>query len=93
MLEKENAEAAARDGSAGDEVVMAAVASTLPTLDLRKDKHVQFLLHGLSHMAEGYSSLDASRPWLLYWILHPLDLMGERIDDDLKDCVVDFLLK
>lgn len=27
-------------------------------------------------MPSGYVSLDASRPWLLFWTLHSLELLG-----------------
>lgn len=36
-------------------------------------------------MGSGYQSLDASRPWLCYWILHGLDLLdafpSDKIDE------------
>nr|Q04903.1 RecName: Full=Protein farnesyltransferase subunit beta; Short=FTase-beta; AltName: Full=CAAX farnesyltransferase subunit beta; AltName: Full=Ras proteins prenyltransferase subunit beta [Pisum sativum]AAA33649.1 farnesyl-protein transferase beta-subunit [Pisum sativum] len=31
------------------------------------------------------------RPWLCYWIIHSIALLGESIDDDLEDNTVDFL--
>ena len=34
-----------------------------------------YLTKALSGLSGGYVSLDASRPWLIYWILHALDLM------------------
>lgn len=32
-----------------------------------------------------------SRPWLCYWILHSLALLGEPLDAELEDSVIDFL--
>lgn len=32
---------------------------------------------GLGRLAGGYVSLDASRPWLCYWISHSLEMLGE----------------
>ena len=32
-----------------------------------------------------------SRPWLCYWILHSLALLGESMDTEIEDNVVDFL--
>jgi protein farnesyltransferase subunit beta len=32
-----------------------------------------------------------SRPWLCYWIIHSIALLGESIDDELEDNTVDFL--
>ena len=52
---------------------------------------VRFLLRGLKNLSEGYECLDASRPWLCYWILHALNLLGERVDEGTADDVADFL--
>lgn len=38
--------------------------------------HARFLVSGLKHLSSGFSTLDASRPWILYWILHGLSLLG-----------------
>jgi len=38
--------------------------------------HARFLLSGLSLLKPGFRSLDASRPWLLFWIVHGLSLLG-----------------
>lgn len=38
-------------------------------------------------------ALDASRPWLVYWIVHALELMHVQLDQVLKRQVVDFLAK
>lgn len=35
--------------------------------------------------------LRCSRPWLCYWIIHSIALLGESIDDELEDNTVDFL--
>ena len=40
-------------------------------------QHAAYLLSGLGVLAGGYVSLDASRPWLCYWISHSLELLGE----------------
>lgn len=37
--------------------------------------------------------LDSSRPWLCYWILHSLNILGERLDDEEYDKIVNFLTK
>ena len=36
---------------------------------------------------------DASRPWLVYWILHSLELMGETLSDTEKHNITDFLAR
>ena len=43
---------------------------------LMREWHVRYILKGLVQLSSGYSSLDASRPWLCYWMLHSLDLLG-----------------
>merc|ERR1719334_442996 len=52
---------------------------------------VKFLLRGLKNLSEGYECLDASRPWICYWILHALKLLGEAVDGGTADDVADFL--
>ena len=48
---------------------------------------------GLKRLSEAYECLDASRPWLCYWILHSLALLEAlpTLDDDRLRDVVDFL--
>ncbi|XP_060527006.1 protein farnesyltransferase subunit beta [Cylas formicarius] len=61
--------------------------------ELHKELHKFFLLDCLSRLPSAYESLDASRPWLCYWILHPLSLMGVRVDDVTKSMIAQFLRK
>lgn len=43
-----------------------------------------FLRRGLEKpLSSAFLSLDASRPWICYWILHGLDLLGVRPDNTL----------
>ena len=60
---------------------------------LNRVKTVGFLKRGLQELSEGYECLDASRPWLVYWIVHSLELLGEmdNISDEDKDAIVNFL--
>ena len=60
---------------------------------LHRVKTVSFLRRGLQELSEGYECLDASRPWLVYWIVHSLELLGEldNISDELKSATVKFL--
>ena len=44
-------------------------------LRLRRPEHIKYLLGGLQRLPSGYVSLDASRPWLCYWIVHSLALL------------------
>jgi hypothetical protein len=40
-----------------------------------RDQHVAYLRKGLESLSGAFVSLDASRPWLVYWILHSLSLL------------------
>ena len=60
---------------------------------LLKEKHLVFLNHGIRHLSVGFECLDASRPWLCYWILHSMSLFGKNIEEDLATDVVGFLSK
>uniref|UniRef100_A0A4W5N2T0 Prenyltransferase alpha-alpha toroid domain-containing protein n=1 Tax=Hucho hucho TaxID=62062 RepID=A0A4W5N2T0_9TELE len=50
---------------------------SLPQPTLLRDQHYQYLKKGLRHLSDAYECLDASRPWLCYWILHSLELLEE----------------
>lgn len=36
-------------------------------------------------------SLDASRPWIVYWAVHALELLDVRLTDDEAVGIIDFL--
>ncbi|KAG0205888.1 hypothetical protein BGX28_002578 [Mortierella sp. GBA30] len=55
----------------------------IASLRLKKPRHEQYVLGGLESLASYWTALDASKPWLCYWILHALDLLGYNIPDDL----------
>ncbi|XP_030469966.2 LOW QUALITY PROTEIN: protein farnesyltransferase subunit beta [Syzygium oleosum] len=61
------------------------------SLEIHRDSHVEYLTHGLRRLAPSFGALDASRPWLCYWIIHSLALLGEPLDAVLEDSVIDFL--
>ena len=58
---------------------------------LRRDEHITFLLSSMEGLSLSYASLDASKPWLCYWIVHSLRLLGEKIRDSLVERMVVFL--
>lgn len=61
---------------------------------LNRKLHVEFLKRGLAEpLHSSYISLEASRPWIIFWILHALDLLGERtlIEDEFAPGVISFL--
>ena len=45
---------------------------------LLRSKHAIYLTGGLQHLSGGYVSLDASRPWICYWIIHALYLLDRE---------------
>ena len=50
---------------------------------MEREKHLQYLLKGFHHgFPSQYTSLDASRPWLVYWSLHSIDLLGHQLADE-----------
>ncbi|WVQ63932.1 uncharacterized protein L199_002088 [Kwoniella botswanensis] len=63
------------------------------TTSLRKQEHVQFLASTFFKLPGKFVSLDASRPWLVFWTVHSLDLLGVGLDQGTKDRVVSTLLK
>ena len=47
--------------------------------ELRREDHVDFLHDNLSQFPAPFVGLDASRPWLAYWGLMGLYLLGEDV--------------
>lgn len=57
------------------------------TPELAKQKHVVFLTNMLGRLPNGYTGLDASRPWILYWTLMALSLLGHEVSRYRESCV------
>ncbi|RMX67720.1 hypothetical protein DD238_001459 [Peronospora effusa] len=49
---------------------------------LMREKHVEYLKRGLTRLSSGFVALDASRPWIIYWILHALDLLDALPEEE-----------
>ncbi|XP_060193387.1 protein farnesyltransferase subunit beta isoform X4 [Lycium barbarum] len=62
-------------------------------LELQRDKHFDYLTRGLRKLGPSFSVLDANRPWLCYWILHSITLLGESVDAGLENDAIDFLTR
>ncbi|KAJ3670811.1 hypothetical protein LUZ60_008237 [Juncus effusus] len=60
-------------------------------LELWRDKHVEYLTKGLKQLGHTFQVLDANRPWLCYWIIHAIAVLGETIDSQLENNLIDFL--
>ena len=60
---------------------------------LRRPEHTAYLLAGLGRLSSNYSSLDASRPWLCYWVLHSVETLGPsgQIPAEYAHHIIDFL--
>jgi protein farnesyltransferase subunit beta len=58
-------------------------------LHLDREAHVKFLLKGLGTLSEKFQSLDASKSWICYWILHSLDLMNALPPRDVLERWID----
>uniref|UniRef100_A0A8C6UTN3 Protein farnesyltransferase subunit beta n=1 Tax=Neogobius melanostomus TaxID=47308 RepID=A0A8C6UTN3_9GOBI len=65
------------------------VLASRPTL--LREQHYQYLKKGLRHLSDAYECLDASRPWLCFWILHSLELLEEPIPTNIASDVCHFL--
>lgn len=53
-------------------------------VELDRELHLKYLRKGFdSGFPSAYISLDASRPWLVYWALHSFDLLGFELDEAL----------
>ena len=63
------------------------------TPTLRRDKTITFLLRGLKHLSDGFQCLDASRPWLVYWIIHSLELLNVSVQGDQNSISRFFFIK
>jgi protein farnesyltransferase subunit beta len=46
---------------------------------LQRERHVEFLRRSLKTLRADYVGFDASRPWILYWVLAGLALLGEDV--------------
>jgi protein farnesyltransferase subunit beta len=58
---------------------------------LERANHVLYLLAGLKGFGRGYSCLDASRPWLVYWTIHSLELLDAPIGAAHQKSCIDLL--
>jgi hypothetical protein len=54
-------------------------AACLPRL--KREEHAEFLREGLEEYPTGWTALDASRPWAVYWAFTGLSTLGEDISE------------
>lgn len=61
-------------------------------LVLLRERHARYLQGGLGALPAGFAALGVSRPWLCYWMLHGLALLGQPLPRSLnEEDVVTFL--
>ena len=60
-------------------------------LTWHRHRHVHLLVNNLQRLSSDYTCLDASRPWLLYWMLNALRLVGHELPTELSSEIVTFL--
>lgn len=66
-----------------DNVVELDEATHRHDIRLLRDAHISYLSNALSNpLSKGFVSLDASHPWMVYWCLHSLDLLGYFDDNE-----------
>ncbi|OQR74103.1 protein farnesyltransferase subunit beta-like [Tropilaelaps mercedesae] len=63
-----------------------------PSPQLLRNKHNRFLMKAIiDGLPPSYQNLDASGPWLCYWSVHALNLLGRTLDDSTKSALVRYL--
>ncbi|TPP66847.1 Farnesyltransferase subunit beta [Fasciola gigantica] len=60
-------------------------------LQLFKVHHINYLTRKLVNLPTSFESLDASQPWLAYWMIHSLRLLNFTISDEMKQQLIRFL--
>ncbi|EGD76967.1 farnesyltransferase [Salpingoeca rosetta] len=58
---------------------------------LDPEQHLPYVTGGLGTLPSGFETLDASRPWLVYWSLNALVILGGTISPELKRRVINTL--
>lgn len=59
---------------------------------LQRDLHAGFLYDALEDYPEGFVAMDASRPWIVYWALAGLAMLGEETTRFRERCVHAFYI-
>lgn len=60
---------------------------------LHKASHSDYLQYAINHgLSKWFVALDASKPWLVYWILHSWDLLNQTIESQLAKNALNTIL-
>lgn len=60
-------------------------------ITLRRDEHITYLMSAFEGLSHGYAGLDSSKPWLCFWIVHALDLLGHDLSRRMVVRVAEYL--
>ncbi|GLC33996.1 hypothetical protein PLESTM_000142300 [Pleodorina starrii] len=61
-------------------------------LELQRDSHIAYIHSGLGQLGAGFAVLDASRTWMVYWMVHSLALLDAPLPRDVTaDNIAAFL--
>lgn len=60
---------------------------------LKRDLHIEYLEDSLGDYSSAYLAYDASRPWLVYWALLGLSLLGEDVTSYRDRSAISILLR
>jgi protein farnesyltransferase subunit beta len=60
-------------------------------LQLRRFDHLRFLHSNLGKLPAPYVALDASRPWMFYWSLAGMAMLGENVQEKYKQRLMESL--
>eukprot|EP01134_Creolimax_fragrantissima_P001181 CFRG1181T1 len=59
---------------------------------LNRKAHISYLRKNLfGVLPTSFVCLDASKPWICYWICHALAILGEKLTQEEKNRVIDYL--
>lgn len=59
---------------------------------LKRTQHIEFLRQTIGKLPGAFAALDASRPWMIYWSVNALCILGQDISD-LKDYANETILQ
>ncbi|ONH68155.1 Protein farnesyltransferase subunit beta [Cyberlindnera fabianii] len=62
------------------------------TPHLYKKKHTKYLNMALGPLPHMFKSLDASQPWLVYWVCNALAILGENVESEKRELIIKRLL-
>lgn len=60
---------------------------------LLREEHVTFLENSLVSLPRKFVSLSASQPWILYWILHSMELLDIEIQSELLKPAIEYIAR